>query len=225
MSEKKLDITKKIEDISFYLSIPAIFISLYLIFMWASYEKTMGAVQKIFYFHVGFALSSYIAIFILFCTSLSYLLTKEKIWDLVSEVSATIAFLLTSIVLVTGMIWGKAAWGAWFNWEPRLVSFLLIWLMLLSLVVMRKFSSSNITAELSSVLGIVCSILTPVMIYSIKFLPNIMQLHPEIERGGLTSNMKITLLVTTLSCFVFTIFLLSFSFRIKYLKNISKNFN
>ena len=132
--------------------------------------------------------------------------------------ASSISLLFTSIVLVTGMIWGKAAWGAWFNWEPRLVSFLLIWLMILSLVVMRKFSSSNLTAELSAVLGVVCSSLTPIMVYSIKFLPNIMQLHPEIERGGLTSDMKATLLTSILSLVVFTVFLISFSIRIELLE-------
>lgn len=214
---------KKIEKISFILSLPLISISLYMIFLYASPEKTMGLVQKIFYFHVGAATSSYLVIFLLFISGVLYLSSKNVIYDMFVEVTSNLTLLLTTIVLTSGMIWGKAAWGAWFSWEPRLTSFLLIWLMFLSVVVLRKFSNTLLTAELTSVLAIISAILTPVMIYSIQFLPNIMQLHPEIERNGLEQNMKITLLVSILSILVFTIFLLSISLRIKVIEYLTFN--
>lgn len=216
-------IVKKVENVSFYLSLPLISVALYLIFMYASAEKSMGLVQKIFYFHVGSATSSYLVIFLLFISAVLFLSSKKVIYDLLVEVSSNLTLLLTTIVLASGMIWGKAAWGTWFSWEPRLTSFLLIWLMFLSIVVLRKFSSTMLTSELTSVLAIISSVLTPVMIYSIKFLPNIMQLHPEIERNGLEQNMKITLLVSMLSILIFTIFLLSISLRIKVLEYLTFN--
>ena len=71
-------IIEKTEKLSFYLSSLMIPLTIYLVFSWVSFEKTMGAIQKIFYFHVGSAISSYLTILLLFCSSISYLLTKEK---------------------------------------------------------------------------------------------------------------------------------------------------
>jgi heme exporter protein C len=152
----------------------------YLIFIYAPTEKVMGHVQRIFYFHVGSAFASYLAIGFLFVSSVCLLSLKDSRWDHWARAAGEISLLFCTIVLLTGMIWGKAAWGTWFNWEPRLVSFLLLWLTCAAYVILREFSLAQNVAEQAAVLGIVSAVMVPIMIYSIKYLPIIQQLHPVV---------------------------------------------
>src|SRR5690606_1916510 len=107
--------------------------------------------------------------------------TKKHTWDLLAAGSAEIAFVLCSIVLATGMIWGHSAWNTWWRWEPRLVSFLVLWFILFSYVVFRSASSGmHERASYSAVIGILAALNVPIVIFSIKLLDHSEQLHPEV---------------------------------------------
>src|SRR5262249_12715747 len=102
-------------------------------------------------------------------------------WDLVGESSGRVALLFCSIVLATGMIWGKAAWNTWWRWEPRLVSFLILWLLLCAYSILRKnFLGEKAVGTFSAVLGILCAVNVPIVIFSIRILSASEQLHPEV---------------------------------------------
>ncbi len=144
-------------------------------------ERVMGAVQRIFYFHVGSAMASYVMVAIVFLASVLFLATRSSAWDLLAQASANIALLFCLIVLLTGCIWGHAAWNTWWRWEPRLVSFLILTLLCFSYVILRKFSSSSEqNAVFAAVLGILVAINVPVVIFSIKFVDQLQQLHPQV---------------------------------------------
>ena len=84
------------------------------------------------------------------------------------------------------MIWGHSAWNTWFSWEPRLVTFLLLWLLLLAYNILRVFADDEKVATHAAVLGIISAVNVPIVIYSIRLLPNISQLHPiVVEKQGL----------------------------------------
>lgn len=158
----------------------------YLVFFVVPNERIMGAVQRIFYFHVGSATACYAAVGVLCFASLYYLATTDRRSDLLAVAAAEVAFLFASIVLASGMIWGHSAWNTWFSWEPRLVSFLVLWLSLLSYIVLRNVSDSPQVATHASVIAILSAINVPIVIYSIKLLPTISQLHPQVvEKQGL----------------------------------------
>jgi heme exporter protein C len=159
----------------------------YYVFMVVPNEQVMGAVQRVFYFHVGSALACYAAFAVVFVASVTYLATRSERADLVSVAAGEVGFVLCTIVLVTGMIWGHSAWNTWFRWEePRLVTFLVLWLIFLSFTVLRNFGDPTKTAVHGSILGILGAISVPIVYVSIKFLPQSARLHPEvIERGGL----------------------------------------
>lgn len=160
--------------------------AIYYIFLVVKPERVMGAVQRIFYFHVGSAVASYVAIALLLLASLFYLANRNRKVDALNIAAAEVAFLLCSITLATGMIWGHAAWNTWFRWEPRLVSFLILWLILLSLNLLRAFSEPSRSAVQAAVLGVVSAVTVPLVIYSIDLLPHSAQLHPKvISEGGL----------------------------------------
>src|SRR5262245_42515312 len=78
----------------------------YLVFMVVPNEAVMGAVQRIFYFHVGSVMAAYTMIALLFTASCFVLVTRKPEWDIAAESAAAVAFLFSSVVLASGMIWG-----------------------------------------------------------------------------------------------------------------------
>jgi heme exporter protein C len=117
----------------------------------------------------------------------SYLTSRNKRHDALSVAAGEVGFVLCTIVLITGMIWGHSAWNTWFRWEePRLVTFLVLWLIFLSFTVLRNFGDPSKTAVHGSILGILGAASVPLVYLSIKLLPQSARLHPEvIEHGGL----------------------------------------
>lgn len=162
--------------------------ALYLCFIVAPDEKVMGAVYRILFFHVGAAVSTYLMVTILFIGSSFYLVTRDEGWDLAAAAAGTVAFACASMVLASGMIWGHSAWNRWWNWEPRLVSFLILWFILFSYVVLRSFfRQQDEERRFAAILGIIAAVNVPIVIFSIKLLSHQEQLHPEVvENQGLT---------------------------------------
>jgi len=87
-----------------------------------------GEVWRVFYFHVGISWVMALAFFHTFVASALYLRKAKKRWDVVAGASAEVGFLLATLVLVTGSIWARPAWGTWWNWDPRLTTSLVLWL-------------------------------------------------------------------------------------------------
>jgi heme exporter protein C len=176
----------------------------YMVFMVVPNEQVMGPVQRVFYFHVASALACYAAFGAVFVASLLYLATREPKSDIFASAAGEVGFVLCTIVLVTGMIWGHSAWNTWFRWEePRLVTFLVLWLIFLSFTVLRNFGDPTKTAAHGSILGILGALSVPLVYVSVKFLPQSARLHPEvIEHGGLKSSSYWTAFGLSLVAFV-----------------------
>ena len=170
-----------------FLTLALVAVSQYFIFMLVPNERVMGAVQRIFYFHVGSAIACYAAFAVVFVSSLKFLATRSNKSDAWSAAAGEVGFLLCTITLVTGMIWGKSAWNTWFSWEePRLVTFLVLWLIFLSFTALRNFGDPAKVSIHASVLGILGALSVPIVYVSIKLLPKSAQLHPEVlEHAGL----------------------------------------
>ncbi len=204
------------EPILWILSLLMIVVANYLIFMVVPNERTMGAVQRILYFHVGSAIACYLAFALVFISSVLYLVKKNHFFDALNVSAGEVGFLFCSIVLATGMIWGKASWGTWFQMEPRLITFLFLWMIFLAFNILRAFDDKLTKANHSAVLGIVGAITVPIMVYSIKLLPASKQLHPEvIEKAGLPPVMLYTMCFSILTVIVLQFLLISMRFRIE----------
>lgn len=158
----------------------------YLTFLVVPNERLMGPVQRIFYFHVGSAVACYIACAVLLVASLWVLATRSAAADAVGQAAGEVGLLFAAIVLFSGMIWGHSAWNTWFRWEPRLVTFLLLCLVFLALNLLRVFGDPAKTPQHAAVLGIVSAVTVPLVVYSVKLLPHVAQLHPQVvENRGL----------------------------------------
>jgi heme exporter protein C len=169
------------------LSAVAMVAALFVVFLVVPDEREMGAVQRIFYFHVAAATTSYVMIGVLLVGSAFFLLTNNHRWNIFAQAGAGVAFLFCSIVLVSGMIWGHSAWNTWWRWEPRLVSSLVLWLILAAYLLLRSFSAGHpAQSNYLAVLGIVSAVFVPIVIFSIRLLNRSEQAHPQvIARQGL----------------------------------------
>ena len=99
--------------------------------------------QKIFYFHVAHAFMLFVAVFVSGVASILFLWKRDPKWDDVASSATEVAVAFGTAVLVTGSVWGKAAWDVWWDWEPRLTMSLLLWLILVGYVLVRRFAGPS----------------------------------------------------------------------------------
>ena len=115
-----------------------IFVSLYLIFGYARIEGTMLEVQKIFYYHVSAALTVFVAFGVNCVFSIKYLIQRKPNDDLLAVAAAELGIVFCTIALLSGPIWARYAWNTWWNWEARLTSTLVLWLMYIGYFILRS---------------------------------------------------------------------------------------
>ena len=185
--------TEKIFDILALISVP---IGLYFAFIYAPMEIKMGAIQKIFYFHVASAWVGFFAFFITFIMSTLFLFTKNFKFDDIAEASAFVGVIFCTIVIVTGPLWAKPTWGVYWTWDPRLTSTLILWFVYVSYIMLRQFlEDADRRAKFSAALGIIGFIDVPIVFLSIRWWRTI---HPNVVQkggGGLHPDMKTAMFV------------------------------
>ncbi len=103
------------------------------------YESTMGLVQKIFYFHVPSAMVMFVSAFVCGIASATYLFARRTVADRIAVAAAELTVIFGLIVMVTGPMWARKAWGVWWQWDARLTSSLLLWMIFLAYLLLRKY--------------------------------------------------------------------------------------
>ena len=139
-------------------------VALALIFLVAPEERVMGAVQKIFYVHVPLAFVTFLAVFVLLVGALGYLGTGRPVWDRLARSTCEVGWLFCTLVLVTGPIWAKPAWGIWWTWEAKLTTTLVLWLLLAGILLARLYATTpEQGARVGAVLGVVAALDVPII--------------------------------------------------------------
>ncbi len=105
----------------------------------APYESTMGLVQKIFYFHVPAAMLLFASAFVCGIASAVFLFKKRPAADRLAVAAGELAVVFGLIVLVTGPLWARKAWGVWWQWDARLTSSLLLWMIFVAYLLVRRY--------------------------------------------------------------------------------------
>ncbi|WP_455281973.1 cytochrome c biogenesis protein [[Eubacterium] cellulosolvens] len=182
-------------------------VALYMIFLWAPPERTLGDSYRVFFIHTPSAWVSYLAFTITFVSSILYLKTRNFKWDLYALSSALLGLLFCIIAIITGAIWAKVAWGVYWNWDPRQTTTLILMLAYLGYVSFRMaITDKEQRARISSVLGILAFVSIPLSylstiiwatIHPMPLLPTSklqIGVVPAILQTFLTSTFAITLL-------------------------------
>lgn len=161
---------------------------------------------RIIYFHVPSAIMSYLGFFIVFLASIVYLWKKDLRFDRWAVSGAELGILFCSLVVATGMIWGKQRWGTWWLWEPRLTTALVLLIIFIGYRLLRGVVENDDTrARYAAVYGIIGFLDVPIVHFSIKMWGSIM--HPAVIKStkapGMTPEM-IMVLKFTLFAFLVT---------------------
>jgi len=190
--------------LSFVLFIGA----LYMIFMYVPTEREMGVVQRIFYFHVPLAWVAFLAFFIVFLGGVVYLWKRDKKWDILAHSSGVIGVVFTSLVLITGSIWARSAWGVWWTWDARLTSALVLWFIYVAYLLVRSLTADKERgARFAAVVGIVGFVDVPIVALAIQVWRT-QHPTPLIFEGGLEPSMLATLMVSLVAFTSFYVVLL-----------------
>ena len=144
-------------------------------------ERTMGDVQRIFYYHVPSAWTAFVLFFVNLIASIVYLAKRNPKADALAVASAEVGVVFCTIVLITGPIWAKPVWGIWWTWDLRLTLTLVLWLIYVSYLLLRKFSSGGQTPLIAAVLSVFGALDVPLVYFSIWFFRT---QHPQPVIGG-----------------------------------------
>jgi heme exporter protein C len=155
--------------------------ALYMALVWAPTEQTMGDVQRIFYYHVPSAWTAFLLFSINFVASITYLIHRRPAADILALTTAEVGVVFLTVNLVTGPIWARPVWGIWWTWDWRLTSTLVMWLIYVSYLLLRRFSSGGQAPVLAAALGVLGALCVPFVYFSIWFFRT---QHPSPVIGG-----------------------------------------
>ena len=134
-------------------------------------EATMGEIQRIFYYHFPSAIMALLFPYVNFIASLVFISTRNsnpqraQAADALALAAAEMTLVFCTIGLATGMLWARPVWGIWWTWDERLTSFLMLWLIYVSYLLLRRFTAGGQTQTLAAVLSIFAAIDVPIVVY------------------------------------------------------------
>jgi heme exporter protein C len=209
----------RLDILLFLLLFAGMSLALYMALIEAPTEKTMGHIQRIFYFHVPAAIMGLTAFALNFVSSLMYIFRKNRWWDSLALSSAEIGILFFCMVLITGPIWAKPVWFVWWTWSPRLTAVFILFLLYAVYVLIRKsFEDPERKATVAAVFGIVAFADAPLVWFSIRWWRDI---HPSpiLETGNLDPSMRPAFYTCMAAFLVLFLYLLRRRFYLESMRN------
>jgi heme exporter protein C len=186
--------------------------SAYASFFIAPEERTMGVIQRIFYFHVASAWAGFSAFLVCFIGNLLYVWKRAQKYDWLAVSGAEVGLAFTTVVLITGPIWAHPVWGIWWTWDARLTSTFVLWLLYVSYLLLRTLvEEPDRRALLSSLFGIFAFIDVPLVFGAIRWWRT-QHPQPVIAGGqgsGLEPTMKAVFFFSAFAMHVFMAFLVA----------------
>jgi len=172
---------KKLVPVSLVLIVVLLGVSSYLALAVAPTERTMGDVQRIFYYHVPSGWVAGFCFFLNFLASVVYLWKRSGASDAMAAASAEVGVVFCSVLLITGPLWARPVWGIWWTWDARLTTTLVLWLIYVSYLVLRRFSVGGQTQVLAAAFAVFGFADVPIVYMSIRWFRT---QHPSPVIGG-----------------------------------------
>jgi len=141
--------------------------------------STLGFSQKIFYLHAPIGETALLAYAVAFVAAILFLRRGDPRYDRLGLAAVRLGLLFSLLVMVSGMIWGRAAWGVWWAWEPRLTTFLIACLLYAGYFVLRgAVEDESRRATFAALYAVVAFVDVPITFFATRFLPA--GLHPVV---------------------------------------------
>lgn len=163
------------------------------VFLVAPQAKTLGELSRIIYFHVPAAWVSVLAYLWSMIQSVLYLSRDRKPeHDVAAEAAARIGMLFCVLATLTGMVFAKATWGAWWNWDPRETTVFALLLIYLAYFALRmSVGEAERRARLAAVYSLLAFFTVPFLVFVIPRIFFSLHPSPVLNRGGMDLHMKI----------------------------------
>jgi len=164
------------------ISVILLALAAYMAFFYAPLEATMGAVQRVFYFHIATAWVGMLGFIFAAVIAVIYLRTHDMKWDIVGLAAVEISLVFFFITIVLGSIWARPVWNAWWTWEPRLTTAVILEMIYLAYLLLREgIEDPERRARFGAVYTLVGALSVPITFFSIRYLRTI---HPIVVGGG-----------------------------------------
>jgi heme exporter protein C len=185
----------RLRNVLTWASAVAIIVALYLVFIYAPTERTMGDMQRVFYFHVSSAWVGFFAFFVTLIASVAYLWKGVRKWDIVALSSVEVGVAFMTMAIISGSIWAKVAWNVWWTWDPRLTTSTILWLIYASYLMLRNAIDDEARrARFAAVYGIVGFTSVPITFMAIRWWRTIHPVILDSQGFSLATPMLITML-------------------------------
>lgn len=180
-------------------------------------DAMQGVAQKILYLHAPTAIVGlYLSCGLVAISSFMFLWLKDERLDRIAESSAELTVVFLTVVLATGPMWGKTAWGTWWVWDARLTSTVFLWFLMISYLVLRgAIDEPQMRARLAGVVGALSVALIP-FIHLTVYLFRTMHPQPVVLKPSapsMSSQMLSTFGLSTLAFILLFVALLRLRYR------------
>ncbi len=186
------------------VSVLAIYFGLYV----APAEVELGELVRVFYLHLPQAIICYLSLVMSMIAAILFLVKKDQKYDALSETAALLGLVYGATTLISGSIWANAAWGVYWNWDPRETTTLILWLAYVGYFFLRmSVENPERRASVSAAYNVLSFLTVPLSYLSFILWPS---LHPRLgtERGlGLTGTMVQALLLNILGALILYIWI------------------
>ena len=162
-------------------------LGLYMAFFVAPPDYQQGETVRIMFIHVPSAWLAMMCYGIIAVSSFGLLVWRHPLADVSAKAAAPIGAAFTLLALVTGSLWGKPMWGAYWVWDARLTSVLILFFLYLGLMALRRASDDDVLASrLTAILAIVGTVILPIIKFSVDWWNTLHQPASVMRLGGPT---------------------------------------
>lgn len=187
------------------------------IFFYAPTDWLQGPVQRIFYLHVSSAIAAYGCFAVVLVGGIIYLRNENLVADRFARASALVGVVFTTVTLVMGMLWAKKVWGAFWVWDARLTSTLVLWIIYTGYLLVRRLADpGRQAARVGAVVGIFGFVDVPVVHFSVTWWVT-QHPGPVIINDALPPQMLATFLFTMACTLVLAAVMIAIRYRIETL--------
>lgn len=142
--------------------------------------------QKIFYFHVPVAEASFLVLIISAVFAIRFLMTRKRSFDTKSRIAMETSLIFVVLTMITGVLWTRASWGVWWEWEPRLTTYFIMMLMMIAYFVLRNsIEDEERRAVYGAVFAVLAAINAPISFMITRVLESN---HPVVFQSGMASS-------------------------------------
>jgi heme exporter protein C len=193
--------------------------SIWLIFFYTPIDALQGVTQRIFYFHVPTAWVGMFAFVVMTIAGIVYLIKPDERLDWIARASGEIGAVFLTFLLITGSLWGKPIWGAWWVWDPKLTAALILWFMFIGYLMLRSYMGRTPeSARIGAVWSVVGVIDVPIIYFSVLWWRG-QHPGPQITSdGGLPPAAVLTLMVSLATFTLLYCFLMVLVYQLQHLQ-------